>query len=222
MRQILVTTVRFPEIQLKPQDAHKIRGYFGHIFKKHSELLHNHYETGELRYHYPLVQYKVSDKVPILVALEEGAELLTKLFLQIKKLDLEGRQFDIHSKNIENRRISIGYSRRLHEYRFQTLWMALNQENYQHYREASYKEKTTILEKILIGNILSFFKNMNLRLSADQILLSKVKVNEKNTMFKNQKMMVFEGEFVINAELPNYIGLGKAVSRGFGTIKKIN
>jgi hypothetical protein len=33
-------------------------------------------------------------------------------------------------------------------------------------------------------------------------------------------MLAFSGSFVCNATLPDYIGLGKAVSRGFGCIVK--
>ena len=34
-------------------------------------------------------------------------------------------------------------------------------------------------------------------------------------------MTVFAGGFLTNAVLPDYIGLGKAVSPGFGAVKKI-
>jgi len=34
-------------------------------------------------------------------------------------------------------------------------------------------------------------------------------------------MVGFKETFAVNFELPNYIGLGKSVSRGFGTIKRI-
>lgn len=222
MKEIFITTIRFPDIHLQMRDAHKLRGYFGQMFKKYSELLHNHYETGELRYRYPLVQYKVPDQIPTLVALEEGAELLTKLFLQIKELNLEGSRYYIHSKNIENQKVHIGYCQKLHEYRFQTIWLALNQDNYHSYKKKDLKNKYLILEKIMVGNVLSFFKNMDLILNTDQRLMVKIDTKENITQFKNQKMIGFEGSFIINAELPDNIGLGKAVSRGYGTIKKIN
>ncbi|MDZ7899258.1 MAG: CRISPR-associated endonuclease Cas6 [Arcicella sp.] len=34
-------------------------------------------------------------------------------------------------------------------------------------------------------------------------------------------MMAFGGTFMTNALLPDYIGLGKSVSRGFGSIVKL-
>ena len=42
--------------------------------------------------------------------------------------------------------------------------------------------------------------------------------NQRETQFKNNAMLAFEGGFVTNAILPELVGLGKSVARGFGTI----
>jgi len=34
-------------------------------------------------------------------------------------------------------------------------------------------------------------------------------------------MLTFGGGFVCNVQLPDYIGLGKSVARGFGTITRL-
>ena len=91
--QIQTTTIKFPDISLHPHYAHKLRGYFGNLFKEKSPLLHNHFETGELRYAYPLVQYKIIDSIPLLLGINEGAELLIELFLKIKELQLDEEKF---------------------------------------------------------------------------------------------------------------------------------
>lgn len=222
MCQINITKIAFPELQLQTRDAHKLRGYFGNLFKEYSPLLHNHYDTGEYRYSYPLVQYKVLQGVPTLIALEEGADLLSKLFLKIKELELDGQKYAINNKNIENVNKDTGYCDALHEYHFATLWMGLNQDNFRKYRNAGKKEQETMLSKILVGNVLSFFKSIGLRLSDNQRLMAKTELTEKETRFKDQKMIAFTGKFVINAKLPEGIGLGKGVSRGFGTITQQN
>ena len=127
------TIIQFPEISLKTRDAHKLRGYFGNIFKEHSALLHNHFEDGTNRYTYPLVQYKVIKNIPVLVGLLEGAKLLIELFLKIKHIDIEGTKYQVNSKNIESKITEIDNFSKLNEYRFETLWMALNQKNFQLY-----------------------------------------------------------------------------------------
>lgn len=217
MHTLHQTIIRFPEIQLATRDAHKLRGYFGTLFQDHSPLLHNHLETGESAYRYPMVQYKVLDGVPILVGLNEGADLLIGLFLKIKELKIGERTYPVLQKNIESKTVNIGLSDDLHSYRFQTLWMALSQRNYAEYMAEATEQQPKHLKAILTGNILSFFKSMNYRADANVMVNLKITA-ERETQFKNNAMLAFEGFFVTNVLLPQYIGLGKSVARGFGTI----
>ena len=211
------TIIRFPEIQLATRDAHKLRGYFGTLFREHSPLLHNHLETGESAYKYPLVQYKVLQGVPTLVGLNEGAELLIGLFLKIKMLEIGDQSFPVLQKNIESSVINIGLSDDLHAYSFQTLWMALNQQNYTAWLHEDEAQKAKHLKAILTGNLLSFFKGMNYQVEGT--IMANLKITgQRETQFKNNTMMAFEAGFVTNTILPEAIGLGKSVSRGFGTI----
>lgn len=212
-----LTIIRFPEIQLATRDAHKLRGYFGTLFREHSPLLHNHLESGESAYKYPLVQYKVLQGVPTLVGLNEGAELLIGLFLKIKELEIGGERFPVLQKNIESSLINIGLSDDLHAYKFQTLWMALNQQNYATWVHEDEARKAKHLKAILTGNLLSFFKGMNYQVEG-MIMVNLKITGQRETQFKNNTMIAFEAGFVANTILPEAIGLGKSVARGFGTI----
>ncbi len=217
---ITQTIIRFPDLRFQARDAHKLRGYFGNLFKEHSPLLHNHFEDGSLRYAYPLVQYKIIDGVPMLTGFAEGAELLTGLFLSIETLDIDNTKYPVRSKNIETRIITPGDFSQLSEYQFKTLWMALNQKNYQQYNTTGNgQERQLFLNKILINNILSFYKGIGY--FAGDTIMAKGHFQRKNTRFKNKKMLAFEGTFVSNAWIPDYAGIGKSVSRGFGTVIRI-
>mgnify|MGYP000485703671 CR=1 FL=1 len=221
-QSIQICKVQFPEIQLKTRDAHKLRGYFGHLFKEHSPLLSNHYEDGSLRYRYPLVQYKVINSTPMLIGLNEGGELLTQLFLKINQLDINGKNYQIKSKNISSTNCDIGFSENLQEYKFETLWLALNQKNYQKYSILKDEaEKDNMLKSILVGHVLSLFRNRGVELDQNQRLMAKLNVKQKQTIFKDKTMLAFTGDFIINANLPNSLGLGKSVARGFGSIKNV-
>lgn len=223
MHQTLhTTTITFPEIQLKTRDAHKLRGYFGNLFKEHSPLLHNHMESGKSQYRYPLVQYKVTDQIPMLFGLNEGADLLTSLFLKVQELSLEGRVYPVLSKNINNKKWNIGLDDDLHQYRYETLWMGLNQENHRQYMQTgSEQDRQEQLKRIAVSNILAFYKSFDLLLPRDQRILLNLQVREKSTRFKDQQMLAFSGGFTTNALLPDFAGLGKSVARGFGTVKKL-
>lgn len=212
-------TIQFPEITLKTRDAHKLRGCFGNLFEEHSTLLHNHYETGELRYSYPLVQYKVINRIPTLVAIQEGAQLLAELFLKIRELKIDNTVYPIHSKNIKSETVHTGFSAELKEYKFQTLWMGLNQANHRQYiNKNDPEQQKKMLKRVLVGNILSFYKGLGIRLRTDEKLVAITRLEEKSTKFKDKEMLAFSGSFVVNADLPQGIGLGKGVSRGFGTV----
>lgn len=225
MQQTLhTTTITFPEILLKTRDAHKLRGYFGNLFREHSPLLHNHLESGQgqYSYRYPLVQYKVTGSMPMLLGFNEGAELLTSLFLKVQELQIDDRTYPILSKNIRNRRWVIGLDDELHHYRYETLWMGLNQDNHRRYvQTASERERQEQLKRIAVSNILAFYKSFDLLLPKEQRILLSLQVQEKSTRFKDQHMLAFSGGFTTNALLPDFAGLGKSVSRGFGTVKKV-
>ncbi len=214
--QLQTATIKFPEIALKTRDAHKLRGFFGNLFKEKSELLHNHFADGSHRYKYPLVQYKVIGKIPYLIGLQEGAQLLVDLFLKIKFLNIENKEYQINSKNITTDITEIGDFSELHEYKFATLWIALNQDNFKIYKNEN-TDKEAFLNKMLQNNILSFYKGVDFFVS--EKIMTKGSFNERETMFKDKKILAFSGSFVTNAVLPEFVGIGKSPSRGFGCIQ---
>lgn len=218
--QLHQTVIRFPEIKLATRDAHKLRGYLGNLFKEESPLLHNHMESGEVLYRYPMVQYKVLKGIPTLVGINDGADLLIQLFMRIKTLEIGGENYPVLAKNIESRQITVGLSDDLHAYRFTTLWMALNQKNFADYIKEDEAGRARHLKSLLIGNILSFCKAINYHV--DGTIMANLKITgQKETMFKNNVMLAFEADFVTNMLLPEGIGVGKQTSRGFGTIERV-
>lgn len=217
-----LTTITFPEISLRVRDGHKLRGYFGNVFKEHSELLHNHFADGRSQYRYSLVQYKVPNRMPTLVGMGEAAGLLVELFLKMKTLDIDGHTYTIQSKHISHQQATIGLSDDLHTYRFETLWLGLNQKNYAEYREATEVEQQAILKRTLTANILTLCEAADLHLSREQKIMVKLNATDPTvTQLKNTKLLGFGGTFTTNAILPNHLGLGKSVSRGFGSILKL-
>lgn len=223
---IPITTITFPEIALRTRDGHKLRGYFGELFREHSPLLHNHLEREEgdegvkFRYAYPLIQYKVLNRVPTLVGAGDGAGLLAQLFLQMRELDIDGERFPVLSKHIQHEQVTLGVADDLIDYRFETLWMALNQTNYRDYRRYSEAEQQAQLKRVMTSQILALFREFGLWLEPSERIMVRLRVQECTTQFKNQTMVAFTGGFTTNVILPDGIGLGKAVSRGFGTLSR--
>ena len=82
-------------------------------------------------------------------------------------------------------------------------------------------EKIAILEKILTANILSFAKGIGWHIEQPvKVVIKDVKM-ERNSKMKDILVRTFEIDFRSNVYLPDYLGLGKGVSKGFGTLRKI-
>ena len=218
-----VITVSFPEVSLRVRDAHKLRGYIGNLFREHSPLLHNHFEDGSSRYEYPKVQYKVLRNVPYLVGIgDEASRLMGELFMQLKELDIDGQKIPLLNKNIDANVYKIGLTEQLNFYRFETLWMALNQDNHRKYMSYEPAQQADQLRGIATQHILKMLDACGLRLQPDErLMVALQRVRPTETMFKNQRMLAFGAEIVVNAELPNLVGIGKSAARGFGTLRKL-
>ncbi|MEQ8702791.1 MAG: CRISPR-associated endonuclease Cas6 [Phaeodactylibacter sp.] len=211
------TTIHFPDLRLSPRDGHKLRGYFSRLFGAASDLWHNHESDGRPIYRYPLIQYKVVDRQPMLIGVGAGAQLLVEHFLEVRELEIDGLRLPVHSKQVKSRKVEVGVNGNLHRYRFANPWFAFNQHNYQEYQDKPVQERQPFLERLLTGHILAFYKGVE-HWEEEKILVNLLEVHPLMAKFKNQPMLMFRGQFVTNARLPEYIGLGKSVSRGFGTV----
>lgn len=220
MTTLPTTLIQFPEIKLPVSAAHQLRGYFGNLFREKSPLLHNHYEDGRVMYRYPLVQYKVVDSTPTLLGLAEGANLLVDLFLKINELRIGGITYPVLHKHIQAGQARVGVvPDELFAYEFKTLWMALNQKNHSAYLNLNDAEKSVFLSKsILQANLLAFCSGIG-HYEKNRIV-AHAQLTEKKTKFKDQEMLAFAGGFVTNINLPDFAGIGKSVSRGFGTVRR--
>ena len=76
-----------------------------------------------------------------------------------------------------------------------------------------------MLESVLIGNIISMSKSLGYTVP-EPIKANIKNMKEVQTKLKGTPMLGFLGTFSVNFEIPDYWGIGKSVSRGFGTIKK--
>lgn len=208
----------YKEIEIKQPDAFKLRGFFADLDYSDT-YMHNHEEDGKSIYRYPQVQYKVVHHHPMVVAFGEGIKSLYPKLMSSDRIRIGKTVYESPEVFIRLETRQIGDSRERFIYKFITPWLALNQKNYQKYTEAeSQEKKRKILERILIGNILSLCQGFGVTM--EQKLEITSDLEERPIKFKGELMIGFLGEFEINAHLPSLCGLGKGVSRGMGTIVK--
>ena len=70
----------------------------------------------------------------------------------------------------------------------------------------------------MIGNIIAVSKGLSY--VVDREIKLDAELVEVRSPFKGQEITTFNGEFIVNFNIPDLLGIGKSVSRGFGTIKK--
>lgn len=204
--------------------AHEIPRFRGAIIKKtggNNILFHNHIGEDQFRYAYPLIQYKVIDGKGCLICLDEGTEEI-HAFLGQRNWDISlGEQnlsLTIESLAANNYNLTLGEG--CFNYSIQN-WLAFNEENFKKYLAIdSLIEKIGFLEKILIGNMLSFAKGIDYRVDKNIELKIRDIQHEKYIRYKGNKLLALNLTFSSNFFIPEFIGLGKGVSVGFGTISK--
>ncbi len=198
----------------------KLRGYMGGAFSEH-ELLHNHLD-GELAYRYPLVQYKVIDELPTIVTVGEANEIVYDIFPRLDEVEIDGEKLKVYERRFREHRMDYGDTEERCEYEFLTPWLSLNQDNYEEYEALETLEaKKEELERILTGNILSQAKGLDYWIDNQLEVELDFYSLDRPVHHKGVKFHGFKGGFTVNFKLPDYLGLGKSVSHGFGTIKRM-
>jgi len=188
---------------------------------KDDVLFHQHANDKNLIYNYPFIQYKIVEGDGIIVGLDKGAVAIAKTNLLKKHLYLGNMEYIIEQQTMSFLVPCIGIYSGNRIYKFLHPWLALNEKNYEKYqRLGTEKKKRELLENILVGNILSMSKSLGYTVPAP-IEANIINVQEISTKLKGTPMLGFLGTFSVNFKIPDYWGIGKSVSRGFGTIRKI-
>ncbi|MFY1112933.1 MAG: CRISPR-associated endonuclease Cas6 [Methanosarcinaceae archaeon] len=200
-------------------DASKLRGFFATQFNEYV-LLHQH-NCDKVIYSYPLVQYKILKGKPLVIGINEGSGVLQEIYNKCDIIRLANTTYEILERTVSVKEQEFGLSDKFYTYRFETPWFALNQENFEkRYKRVSPVEQKELLRRTLVGNILSMSKSLGYTVPGQ--IKCETNVQPGVGKMKGVQIATFRGEFMVNFLIPDYFGLGKSVSRGFGTVKRCN
>ena len=201
------------------QETSKFRGYIGREFEKYP-IFHNHYGEGKFLYSYPLIQYQIIDGQASILGIEEGADILKEIYPKIKELRLGDSYYKVEDHLIYDKEYDVNTRNKEIQYKFVTPWLALNTKNFQKYNQTTdWKERKVMLNKILVGNILSMSKGLGI--IVNRRIHVKSSLQHQAADYKSVNMLGFTGEFRVNFKIPNFMGFGKGVSQGFGTVVQV-
>lgn len=216
---INILTIQFAN-EISQHEVPLFRGAINSSLDNQSILFHNHDGDG-LRYAYPLIQYKqINDKAAI-VCVGQGTETINDLLrLGNSQLRLGEKVVDMRVQTIHIDQFQIDGNDKEYHYKLHN-WLPLNSNNYKEYQGMdSMVNKIQLLERVLVGNILSLLKGIGVHVDF-QIFLNITDITSQHIIYyKKVKLMAFDVEFKANITLPQYVGVGKNASVGFGILTK--
>lgn len=170
------------------------------------------------RFLYPRVQVKILNEQIYLVGMNEGVDPILSMVEKLEQMDFGNITFQVQNADVDEGDDKFTPISRLIRYRFVTPWVALNQMTGSRYRYLrSAEERVRFLNRLLGQNIVFLAREMGLNLEDN--LFTKVTLNSLFPRPVDESGWgAFSGEFRTNFILPNYIGLGNGITRGYGTI----
>ena len=203
--------------------AAPIAAFRGAVIEKvgrEHQLFHNHLSDTTYIYKYPTIQYKKIGGKPGIFCIDEGVDEIHKLFEHRSwTINLLGQKIDLRVDRVDLKTTNLNVWEKKFHYSIWN-WQALNEENWKQYQQLdSMVEKIALLEKILTANILSFAKGIDWHIEKPVSVTIKDLKLERNSRMKEVHVRTFEVDFSTNVFLPDFLGLGKGVSKGFGVVK---
>lgn len=207
--------------ELAPDDIPKFRAAVIEKTERGSPFFHNHQGESGFHYRYPLIQYKTLRRKACLLCLQEAIESVPLLFQEDMVLRIGSREEPFTVERLDMNHAAVDITEHPAAYRLRD-WQALNQENYRKYLALpDQAARMAMLEKILTGHLLGFAQGIDWHVPTQlKVQVTKLTGNGRRR-FKGQSIETFSLQFTANLSLPDFIGLGKGSSIGFGVVSRI-
>ncbi len=169
------------------------------------------------RFLYPRVQIKILNEQVYMIGIHEGVDPIVELADRLDILDFGNITFQVFDTEVDIKDDQFRAVDRLVRYRLLTPWVALNQTTGSRYKFLNNTERIGFLNRLLGQNIVFLAREMGVELQ-DKIF---TKVNLTSMFPKpvdERNWGAFSGEFRANFLLPNYLGIGNGITRGYGAV----
>lgn len=221
MDTVKTLVIRFKN-EITLDEIHLFRGAVIKTIDSSNILFHNHIGDNGFRYSYPLIQYHRLGGRAAIVCIGDGVDAIGEFFSSFRsEIIIGSRKEELVIDNVNAMQSKVMIWDTMFSYNIRK-WLPLNGANYANFKNLdSMADKSALLEKVFIGNVLSFAKGTGIHIN-NKILCSISWANElKPVDFKNVRLLAFDVSLKTNISLPSYIGMGKGASLGFGTITRI-
>jgi hypothetical protein len=211
-------TLTFDSDRPLPGSAPALREFFATKFAEYSEL--HRQEAGSFIHRYPVVQCKMIRNFPTVIGINEGAVFLKELAEESREISLGPDTYRVAEHDISIRDEEFGISESIHSYEFATPWLALTQENYKRFYKLTGKPaRDEFVQKIFVDTLHSLSKSLGYEVPAP--IICDTNLHFQKDRLNGVSVMTFTGKFKVNFQIPEYLGIGKSVSQGYGAVRRI-
>lgn len=214
-------TISF-NLPIHPRQIKNWRGAFLQMAGWEDEIFHNHdngKEKQDFHYRYPQIQYRIKHGKAAIFAINEGIPAVQKILATTDwNIEWEGEK---RSLQIEDLRMEEHYFRVLNTHKKYRInkWMALTEDNYDKWQACNnYVERVQMIEKLLTNHLLQGLWGMgwdsNERIETNLLTINRI----APVPYHRIQLLAFDVEFSTNMLVPSGLGMGKAVSHGFGVV----
>jgi len=173
------------------------------------------------RFNYPRIQFTVVKQQPIIVGINEGIEVVRAALQNLEIISVSFINWVVEEVEENYSVANFDDLEHIHNYEFLNPWVALTDQHLGRYKYYYGSERVGYLNKILNKNIIFIIKEF--QKLPEYKVINKIRMNGLKPMIdESLNAGLFTGDFQVNVKLPNFIGMGNAISRGYGTIRLIN
>jgi hypothetical protein len=214
----VATAISVLDLPLRDGQIPEFRRLINSFVGARNDLFHNHVAERAYHYRYPLVQYKtIGKKAAIMGITEPGVSALHDLMTDAPFREqcqlLLGEQFALSATARETLLLSAVAEE---TYRIRK-YLPFNPDNLTKWNSSpSLVARATLLESCLTGHLLKFASALRWQLPPRSLEVVLLDFRPYQTKVHGASFLAFELEFKTNMTLPEQVGLGKAVSHGFG------
>jgi len=197
--------------------AYQVKGVFMKQYPNSSAIpmLDGRYRDEFL---YPRVQVKILNEQIYLVGIKDGAEPVLEMTKELELLNFGNITFNILDIDVEENIDHFKQVDQLLSYRFVSPWVALSKNTQNRYKFLKNKDRTAFLNRLLGQNLVFLAREIGIEINGKVYTKLRLDSLFPKPVYENN-WGSFSGEFQTNFILPNFIGLGNGITRGYGAIR---
>lgn len=227
------------QLKIKPQQIYDFRGAMIDVAGPENDLFHNRvYKNGvwgDPIERYPKIQYRIDNGFATIWAIDEAVKALKKLLKKdgIPTFEMYGVHTPLQSiKEKENNGFEPSVTTNWQYYTLKH-FIPFNPKKYEEYKsKPTYKEKISVLEKIIVDEILLFSYAIHWQIPKTSVVkvelcdilqqsAARLKTKKENGDFFTAYPTSYYLQFRTNALLPTGIALGRHKAYGYGILETI-